>query len=190
MSVAIGVNASPLKRLLATNGTTSGTAFTQPADRLTRPSLALGDVGVIDFGAGNHNGVIPNGLVIHPLGVGADNTTFKFAVFVWEQVLDDANVTGSKIAYHASIYCSFLCTLSAAVGIVGGAVDATANQRYCDTISLESNFSNANVSVEVISPVGDLAGVVRVDGVGGALLQIKGVINNSATNFNFLTRPI
>jgi hypothetical protein len=149
------------------------------AHTVTEPT---GD-GVIDM---CKNGVLSaNVLYVLPYGTGDENDEFALRVFAVSR-LPGGGSSALKDLWVYSLVAEFTpCVMSASVGVLNGALGATA--RFCDTLTM--TVGNANVSNEIISPTGDLAASITVDmkGAQKAVLRFNAG-TGSPTGMNALVR--
>lgn len=175
----IKTQSSEAFRAYATDSTTAGTSIAQPADTATSPS---GD-GIIQMGTPD-GAYCSNGLKIVPYGVGTAGQTFLMSVFCWEEI--HPKITQRARQWSADLLASFTCTLCTVAGLPGGEVDNT--HLWVDTIALV--VGNANVSVEVVSPTGNVKAHILLDAKGARKIGIYFAMNGSATAANAIARRL
>lgn len=116
-------------------------------------------------------------LAIHFFGAGADNNTAKARILGAAQ---NANGDGWIVTPLAA----FSLTLSQDVGAAGQIVIDT--DRYADTIALDTGTGAS--SIRVLSPTGNVRGLVLMDVMESQYVCIDHITNGSATNVNSLYR--
>lgn len=178
MSASLFTKASPFRRVLATN-TTASAAYAAKADVTAAPAYAEVDSagGYITFDSGEADDYSPNTIQLVFFGAGADNSTGKCRVHGVRPVLTAAGQTN----YAHVLLAEFAFTLSAAVGVSGGAVSAS--ERYADTITRTLGIEN--VADQIMSPTGDTPGHVLVDVKGFPMVLIELTVG-TATSVNAL----
>lgn len=110
-------------------------------------------------------------------GAGSDNNTAK------------ARVLGAALdadGYHPVQLAAFSLTLSQAVGAASQVVLNT--DRYADTITLDTGTGAG--SMRVLSPTGDVPGMVVMDLTEFPFFCVDFITNGSATNVNGLYRHL
>ncbi len=151
------------RKARAVNCTSS--SFPSRIPTLTEPS---GDAGtatgasVIDLCL--TEGPMQNGCKLVAYGAGSDNDTFAMRVIGWQAI-------GKKPAaqlWIPVVLAELTCTLSAVIGVAGGLLITT--DRLCDTLVIVTG--NAGVSVDVVSPTGDVVAHAMVDLKGFQKLEI------------------
>jgi len=149
----------------ATNAT-----FPSKVPTITKPSGA----GVIELCSPDKGAVAQNGIVLIPYGTGSDNNTFELRVIGWRLVTNDEGKAGLWIPV---LLVELHCTLSAAVGVAGATVVNT--ERFADTISLTTG--NDDVSVDIVSPTGEIIAHAMLDLKGFNLVETTFSINSGGT---------
>lgn len=97
-------------------------------------------------------GMAANGMMVMPYSTGADNDTYSVRVYGWRFV--QGNITTAKGCWRPVLLIEMACTATATdVGIAGGYIVAT--EMFADTLSLATG--NDDVSVDIVSPTGDVA---------------------------------
>lgn len=145
----------------ASNQTTTGTTFPALAQTTTAPT---GD-GVITM-TGREN------VALIPFGRNGNNLTLKMRVSGWR-------IIGTE--YIATTLAEITCTLSSSLtGRAGGT--PSNSDLYCDTITVDKG-----IAVVLASPADD-TGIASVEIPVGPydLIQVQGIRNGSATEFNAL----
>lgn len=132
----IKVLTGSLRRAFATSST--ATSFAAKAATLTKPS---GD-GVIELAPLGQP--VESALLVYPFGEGDEDTTFSLRLLAWH-VADGT--------WFASTLLELVCTLSAYVGVAGGAVTAT--ERFADTLAAVTDSGNEGVDYLINSPAND-----------------------------------
>jgi hypothetical protein len=131
---------------------------------------------------GASGGAGPNAVLVMPYAVGADNTTFSVRAIGWRLIGSDP----ATLLWVPTLLVELACTASAVVGVAGRAVVAT--ERFADTITLTTG--NDDVSVDIVSPTGDVAGHALVDIKGCQKLEFSFSTGSSATSCNALFSPL
>ena len=104
-------------------------------------------------------GIMQNGMIVIPYGVGSDNHTFDMRVIGWRIVGRNNSATSLWIPV---IITQLAVTLSAAVGVANKTIIAT--ERFADTITLTTG--NDDISIDIVSPTGDV--------IAHAVIDLKG----------------
>jgi hypothetical protein len=174
--------AGHFRRVLATN-TTSNTAFAAKADLAAAPAVAEVDTaaGYITFDSGESDNYTPNTIQLVFFGAGNDNQTGKCRLHGLRPVRTATGLTN----HTHTLLAEYTFTLSAAVGLSGGAVSAS--ERYADTITRTLGIEN--VSDQIVSPTGDTPGHVLVD-VKGCPVMLVELIRVDANSINALWAPV
>lgn len=141
----------PFRRALATDSTDS--AFPSRIPTGTEPT----GNGVIDL-APVGGGVIPNAVLLVPIGTGGDNDTFSVRLIGWRRL----GTERATVLWVPVVLVELACTLCAVVGVAGRLVAAT--ERFADTLTLVTG--NDDISIDIVSPTGDV--------VAHALTDLKG----------------
>lgn len=118
-----GVAVHRWRKYLSTNST-STTALAKPSSVIAKPSNYI----QLDQHAG------ARGLAVMPVGVGADDTNFHFAVVGWKkvEVTESSGSTKGVYEYRGEIIWAGLATMSTLTGVSGGLGTST---RYADTLA-------------------------------------------------------
>lgn len=161
----------PLKVLCAADATDA--TFPARAPTVTEP-VAATSPGVIEAASGSGWG--QGNLLLMPFGAGADDETFSVRVWGWRKV------AGTTVLWVPVLLCEVLCTLGTAVGVAGTAVDAS--HRFADVLALTTG--NANVSVETVSPSGNLPAHFVIDAKGAAKLECTFAKGTTSAGMNAL----
>lgn len=171
------------RRVRRTNATDNG--FPSRIMRATEPSGTGNSAAqatasaVFDLASGG--GVVQNSLLIKPYGAGANNNTFSLRVIGWRKVIEDGDDTMSS--WDPTVLCELACTLSSTpIGLAGKTIAAT--DLFADTIAVVTG--NAGVTLDVVSPTGDVAALAMVDLKGFQKVEITYTTGSSATNCNSL----
>jgi hypothetical protein len=162
---------------------------------LTEPRGDAGDAtgaSVIDLC--DRGGYSQTKVKIIPYGAGADNGTFSLRLIGWQPF----GTTQTDLIWLPVPIAELTCTLSAAVGVAGGALVAT--DRLCDTIvvagtrgSLQPRVTNDNGTaaefggtVTATSPANDTIAFAVAFLWGFPKLEVSFTTGGSATNCNAL----
>lgn len=145
----------------ASNQTTTGTTFPALAQTTTAPT---GD-GIITM-TGREN------LALIPFGRNGNNLTLKMRISGWR-------IIGTE--YIATTLAEITCTLSSSLTGRSGGTPSNSDL-YCDTITVDKG-----IAVVLASPADD-TGIASVEIPVGPydLIQVQGIRNGSATEFNAL----
>lgn len=143
----IGTEAMDFRKALTTSAT--DTSFLSKIPTGTEPTGA----GVHDIHGGV--GIMQNGMIVVPFGIGSDNHTFDMRIIGWRCVGRNA----ATAIWVPVIIAQLAVTLSAAVGIAGKTILNT--ERFADTLALTTG--NDDVSIDVVSPTGDVIAHAVVD---------------------------
>ncbi len=138
------------KKALATNSTQ--TSFASKIPTITEPT----NDGVHDLA--KNGGVAPNGIVIVPYGLGADDNAFAMRIIGWRKIGNDP-LTWLWIPV---VIAELTCTMSSVTGIAGRQVLNT--EFFCDTLALVTG--NDDVSIDIVSPTGNVVAHAVVDAKG------------------------
>lgn len=147
--------------------------------RLT--SHPAGDVSAGRFIVGPQAGSIVR---LFPLGIGADNETADFRLWLWLRINDPSRTAG-PVQWMKNLLAVGAYTLCAKTGVSGGIVSNSA--RYADTVNISVDRALLPDQVRVLSastPDDSPASLV-VDTLGG-LLEIETRRNTIATSVNWL----
>lgn len=119
--------------------------------------------------------LIPQTFIILPYGSGSATQTFS--VRLWAFIPG----FGTEV-YQAIPLAELTCTLCTLTGVAGG--DLGTGNKYVDTIALSSGY-NSNVTVEVVSPTGNIPAYVTLTsrGLWDLFVDLKKV---TATDCNAL----
>lgn len=123
-------------------------------------------------------------LRLKPVGVGADNETGDFRLWLWERINNPAASKG-PVQWSKNLLAVGSFTLCAKVGVAGGHVPATA--RYADTITLSSDRSLLPDQVRILqaSAPDDSPASLVIDPLG-QILEVECRRNTIATSLNWL----
>ena len=164
MPTSLYTAAVPYRKVLSANSTAS--AYTARTDSVALPTSA-GYISITD----------PcNNVLLKFFGAGADNSTGSCRVY-GVKVIDG----GTTTSHTHVLLADYSFTLSAAVGVSSGVVSAS--ERYADTITRTTGVEN--VSDQIVSPTGDVAGHVLLDCKGHVNLFIEPIVG-TATSMNVL----
>ena len=180
MPVTTNTPVFEFRRVYATNVTTG--SYANRDDLIALPTLdndGLHDTtnGWIDLGADSTPGQVCD-FVKLKFYANADGGTGNCRVYGLAQV---RCATAATVSYTHVLLADYAFTASARTGVADGVVPAT--NYYADTITRTTGIEN--VSDQMLSPTGDVAGHVVVDVKGFRYVLIE-VIKNSATNVNAL----
>jgi len=138
MSIAIsGVTSHPARLWLAANETSTAAITAAPASSLTQPTPyfrpTTGQLRNLPNGVIGSGG---RGFCVYPVGVGADDSTFDFAIYGWVKCEVTAPTESAKAVYEYVSYILWagnvtLCTLT---GLAGGFETTT---RFADTLTAD-----------------------------------------------------
>jgi hypothetical protein len=134
-------------KALATDAT--DTSFLSRVPTGTEPT----NDGVINLS--KDGAVCQNGILLIPYATAGDNDTFSMRLIGWRRL---GNLSGTLL-WIPVVLVELACTASAAVGVAGRLVPNT--QRFADTITLVTG--NDDVSVDIVSPTGDVIAHVMAD---------------------------
>lgn len=129
-------------------------------------------------GLATDGAVSQNGALVMPYAIGADNVTFSMRVFGWRLIGSDP----TTLLWMPCLLVELACTASAFVGVATRLVLNT--ERFADTIALTTG--NDDVSVDIVSPTGDVAGHALIDLKGSQKLEFTFSTGGSATSCNAL----
>lgn len=163
-------------------------------------TLGSGIVDVVDFWDGNRyltppqdvaasgrRVVGPTGnslLTLVPVGIGGDNESGAFRVWVWRRIVAP-NRSKGPVQWLKTLLCQGTFTLCTKVGIAGGILGATV--RYADTISISNDRSLGPDQVRLLQGTADESPAMLVVDTLGQLVEIEGTRNGSiATSYNWL----
>ena len=146
----------------------------------TKPS----GVGVIEMSTDNSI-LTSNGLRVKPYGTGSENNTFSMRVIGWEKT-ESNPFDANKTLWSPAVLCELLCTLSTVVGVAGRCIVAT--ERFADTITITTG--NAGVTLDVVSPTGNVIAHALVDTKGHRLVELTFSTGSSATDMNALVAKL
>ena len=183
MGAVLLTNAQPWQRVRQTN--TTDTSFPSRVPTRTKPS-GVGDAAAQTTSAivgdnGTVAGPVQNGFRLKPYGAGSNNNTMSVRVYGWAYCIDQGNA--NTAFWDPTLLVELLCTLTSSVtGPAGGVVTTT--DLFADTIALTTG--NDDVSVDLVSPTGDVAAHVVGDFKGFAFLEVTFSTGSSATNCNAL----
>lgn len=171
------------RRVRRTNTTDNG--FPSRIIRATEP-IGIGDSAaqatasaVFDFA--NAGAFVQNSLLLKPYGAGANNNTFSLRVIGWRKMIEDGNDATS--VWDPTVLCELACTLSSVpIGLAGKVILDT--DLFADTITITTG--NAGVSLDVVSPTGDVAALAMIDFKGFQKVEVTFTTGGSATNCNSL----
>ena len=155
------------QKALATNSTSG--SFPAIIPTLTEPTSD----GV--FNLRNDGVFVPNAIRVMPYAIASDNDTFSMRVYAWDRV-------GPLGLWVPCVLVELACTASAVVGVAGG--DVLATERFADTISLTTG--NDDISVDIVSPTGDVAGHAQIDLKGCEKVKFTFKITSGTTSMNAL----
>lgn len=131
----------PLQKFLKTADSTD-TSFPSKIPTLTEP---VGN-GVLELG--QFGAVSQNGVVLLPYATAGNNDTFSIRLIGWRKIGTAPDVA----MWIPVVLCELACICCAATGVTGGAILAT--ERFVDSLTIVTG--NANVSIDVVSPLGDV----------------------------------
>ena len=158
-------------RARTTNSTASSYAAKIPT--LTEPTGA--GVWTTDKGGGR----IQNVVTVKPYAIASDNDTFKMRVIGWNKC-DEG--TPAAVMWFPTVLVDLALTASAEVGVAGGVVLGT--ERFADTMTLTTG--NDDVSVDIVSPTGDVSAHAVIDLKGSQKIEFSFAIVSGATSMNAL----
>ncbi len=176
-STTLLTSAGPFLRARGVNA--NDASFPSRIPTIAEPSSAIataaGTQQAINIADGNF-GVGQNSALIVPYGLGANNDGFSIRMIGWRSI----NRDGATRLWVPVILAEVACLMSAAVGIAGAAVINT--EAFCDTLTLVTG--NANISVETVSPTGDVIGhiIVALKGFQKLELTFDQTTNTPTTN--------
>lgn len=174
-------------KIRATN--TTDASFPSRLIRATEPSgigdsVAQATASAVFDCRGGFGNVVQNAVKIEPFGAGSNNNTFSLRVIGWKRVVDRASPGDVNLwVWRPTVLVELACTISSTdIGLVGKCVAAT--DLFADTITLTTG--NDDVSVDIVSPTGDLGAHAIVDLKGSQLYEITFGTGSSATSCNAL----
>lgn len=163
--------------VITNSANSTATSITFPVPTTTMPS---GD-GIIQVGQGGSTA--PNSLMLVPYGAGTAAQTFLMNAYGWRRTTG----LGGKIPIWVAVeLATFTCTLATPPGLTD--CDVNASQLFCGTITL--GVGNANVSVEIVSPTGNVIAHIVLDAKGSQLVELRFSTNSSATSCNCLAAKV
>lgn len=185
-NVRIQTQAAMLRRARDVNETSNGyrtlaTTITEPVTVM--PQTATSQV-VFDLTERKGPGMIPNGIILHPFGVGNDDTTFSLRVMGWKPTLVDVAGVYFQKCWVPVELIEVACTCSTATGAATGYVLNT--ERFADTIALTGSTANAGVNCDIVSPANNTIGSLYVDLKGATMFEVIFTTGGSATSANAL----
>ncbi len=114
---------------------------------------------------GTLGGPAQNGVLVMPYSVGANNDQYSVRVYGWKFVPGTATATG---LWRPFLLVEMACTATSTdIGVAGGIIAAT--EMFADTVALTTG--NDDVSVDLVSPTGDVAGHWQGDLKGAQKLE-------------------
>ncbi len=184
-AVVLKTEVALLRRVRQVNYATNG--YPTRAQTLTKPTITDPETatGQVAFEAtGGAGGQGPNGILLHPFGIGNDDTTFSLRVLKWALTLDSIGSARFQPVWKPIPLIEVQCTLSTDVGVASGYVLNT--ERSADTITLTGTTANPAVNCDINSPANNTAGSVYVDLKGALLWEVIFTTGGSATSCNAL----
>jgi hypothetical protein len=180
--------ARPLRRALATNSNSS--SLTAKASTTTLPS----NDGVLVLRP-DSAGVVPQKVMVWPIGNGGKSNAFSMRVIGWEQAI----AANAAALWVPSILAEVSATLGNAVGVFNAAVSNA--ERFADTItivsarqSLFTDVSNTQSfqegTVEIISPANDTQAWFVVNTYGLSRLEFQFNQTTGTPTMNALVAPV
>lgn len=174
----------PFQKARSVNQTSA--SFVSKVSTTTEP---VGDAGtatgaaVFDLCQNLDSGPVQNSLLVMPYATGNDNVTFSVRVLAWRRAgPNSADGTGVLPIWRPMLLVELLCTASLDVGVSGAYV--LNSERFADTIALTTG--NDDVSVDIVSPTGDVAGHALLDMKGARKIELTFSTGSSATACNAL----
>jgi hypothetical protein len=148
--------------------------------RIPTATEPTGD-GVIELGgSGNSKGAYTqNGIVVVSYGTGSNNDTFSTRLIGWRQL---GEATAATALWIPVVLVEMACTLSAVVGVAGKII--VAGERFVDTMVLTTG--DAGVSVDTVSPTGDVVAHFVADVKGFQKAELTFQITSGTTDMNAL----
>lgn len=138
-----------LQKAWTTNANTS--SFASKVPTITEPT----NDGVINLAA---DGIlIPQKMIIHPYGVGADDDAFDMKIIGWSCI---KSTTPQTNLWVPAPIATFTCTISTAVGVAGAPVLNT--ERFADTIVMKTAVTQPLYTNQNATPATEYSGSILI----------------------------
>lgn len=183
MPVSLLTHSGPLQKARSVNAT--DTSFPAKIPTNTEPTLdagtATGQATIDLLQRGQLGAAVRNAAFLMPFGTGDDDDVFAMRLYGWRRI--PGNGTTTRDLWVPVLLCELTCTMSTQVGVAGTPVVAT--ERFCDTLALVTG--NDDVSIDIVSPTGNVPAHAVVDVKGSAKLEFTfDMTTGSPTDANCL----
>lgn len=143
----LGTRCEKFKKVRTVNAT--DTSFPSKVPTGTEPTGSGSSASAASVINLEGDGQCQNGLIVLPYAIGDDDDVFDMRVIGWRCVGNDPLYA----IWIPVVLAQVTCTISTCVGVAGKEVLNT--ERFADTITLVTG--NANVSIDITSPTGNVA---------------------------------
>jgi hypothetical protein len=154
------------------------TSFPSKVPTRTKPS----GNSILDF----RGGTSPNQLKIILLGTGANNAVLTGVRFLAWNHFDDGTGDNGKALWVPTPLAEFAAVFGNIPGVAGGAIGSS--YFFMDTITLVTG--NANISNEILSPVGDIIAHIILSAKGSEMIEAIVDLGANATGFNWAAKRL